>query len=97
MSVHPDSAHRRFTIAQARDQLSAIVHDIELHSPVELTQDGEAVAVIVAPDASRRLFGPEGNTWGAYQRFLTAADTSDIDESVFEGVRDHSPGRDVAL
>ena len=93
----PDPTSRRFTLAQARDQLSAIVRDVDAHGPVELTENGEPVAVIVSPDEYRRRFAAERDTWAAYERFRAEADLSEIDGSEFEGVRDRSPGRDVTL
>lgn len=97
MSAAPDPASRRFTLAQARDQLSAIVRDVDVYGPVELTEDGEAVAVIVAPDEYRRRFAAERDTWAAYERFRAEADLSEIDGTEFDGIRDRSPGRDVTL
>jgi prevent-host-death family protein len=98
MSDEPNGPPRRLTLAQAREQLPAIVHDVAVHGPVELTEDGQPLAVIVALDEYRRLAPQRPNTWEAYQRWRAEADGEDLDiDSFLEGLRDPSPGRDVDL
>ncbi|MEW6280102.1 MAG: type II toxin-antitoxin system Phd/YefM family antitoxin [Candidatus Eremiobacterota bacterium] len=43
-----DGRRRRYTIAEARDQLARIVHAVESEGPVEFTRRGKPVAVLVS-------------------------------------------------
>jgi antitoxin (DNA-binding transcriptional repressor) of toxin-antitoxin stability system len=89
---------RRFSLAQARDALPAIVRDVAEHGPVELTEGDEPVAVIVALDEYRRLAANRPGLWEAIQKFRAETDLDELDiDSVLEGVRDRSPGRDVVM
>jgi prevent-host-death family protein len=99
MSTQPSEPRRQLSIAQADGQLSAIVRDAQEHGPVELTRDGEPVAVIVSLDEYRRLEGDRPNTWDAYQQWRARVNLADvgIDDSFLEGLRDPSPGRDIEL
>jgi prevent-host-death family protein len=98
MSAEPHGPRRRLTLAQAREQLPAIVHDVALHGPVELTEEGEPLAVIVSLDEYRRLAPARLDLWDAIQKFRAETDLDELDiDSAMEGVRDRSPGRDIHL
>lgn len=99
MSTQPSEPRRQLSIAQADGQLSAVVRDAEEYGPVELTRDGEPVAVIVSLDEYRQLNADRPGTWDAYQQWLATVDLDEIgiDDSFLEGLRDPSPGRDVNL
>jgi prevent-host-death family protein len=99
MSTQPSRPRRQLSITQAGGELSAVVRDAEEHGPVELTRDGEPVAVIVPLDEYRRLKGERPNTWEAYQRWRAEVDLDEIgvDDTFLEGLRDPSPGRDIKL
>jgi prevent-host-death family protein len=99
MTTQPSEPRRQLSIAQANGQLSAVVRDAEEHGPVELTRDGEPVAVIVSLDQYRRLEGDRPGTWDAYQKWRAQVDLDEIgiDDSFLEGLRDPSPGRDIDL
>jgi len=89
---------KRYSIAEARHNLAAIVHEAERHSPVELTRRGEPVAILLSLQEYQRLLAKETNFWDAYTAFRDSVDLAqaDIDPRVFEGVRDPSPGREAA-
>jgi prevent-host-death family protein len=89
---------RKYSIAEARDNLAALVHDLEKSERIELTRRGEPVAVLLSLRAYRRLTAPRGSFWEAYRAFREAypLEELDIQTDVFEGVRDSSPGRDTA-
>jgi prevent-host-death family protein len=98
MSTQRSEPRRKLSIAQAGGQLPAVVRDAEEHGPVELTRDGEPVAVIVALDEYRRLASARPSFWEAVQKFRAETDLEELDiDSVLEGVRDRSPGRDIEL
>jgi antitoxin (DNA-binding transcriptional repressor) of toxin-antitoxin stability system len=90
---------RQLSLEEARDQLPALVQDVAEHGPVELTEGGEAVAVIVAPGEYRRQAAERPDTWAAYEKFRAEANLAEfgIDDSFLEGLRDTSPGRDIEL
>jgi prevent-host-death family protein len=98
MSTQPSEPRRQLSIAQIGGQLPAVVRDAEEHGPVELTRDGEPVAVIVSLEAYRRLEASRPGFWDAVQKFRAETDLEELDiESAMKGVRDRSPGRDIEL
>jgi antitoxin Phd len=88
---------KTYSIAEARQNLAAIVHEAERQSPIELTRRGEPVAVLLSIQEYQRLLSARASFWDAYTSFRHSVDLSqlDIEPSVFEGVRDPSPGREV--
>ena len=89
---------RQYSIAEARDRLPGIVHDVEAGSPVELTRRGKPVAVLMSVDEYHRLSGGRRDFWAAYQRWRASIDPADLEgEDPFADVRDRSPGREVDL
>jgi len=91
--------HTRYSIAEARHNLAAIVHELERKAFVELTRRGEPVAVLLSIRAYHRLTAKPGGFWAAYEAYRRAANLPalDIEPGVFEGLRDRSPGRQVRL
>lgn len=90
---------RRYSIAEARHDLAAIVHELESRDLIELTRRGEPVAVMLSLGEYRRLAAGREKFWDAYRVFRETTDLSGlgIEPEVFEGVRDPSPGREVRL
>ncbi len=90
---------RRYTIAEARQNLAAIVHELERRSSIELTRRGEPVAVMLSYQEYQRLSVSQTGFWEAYQGFRKKVDLSalDISSEVFGDVRDQSSGRDIDL
>ncbi len=89
---------KRYSIADARHNLAAIIHELEQTSPIELTRRGEPVAVLLSTDAYRGLLS-SARFWEAYTSFrasLTAEELIDVAE-IFTDLRERSPGREVAL
>lgn len=89
---------RRYSLAEARDRLTAIVRDVETTAAVELTRRGKPVAVILSVDEYRRLASPGGSFATALDRFRSAVDLTSLDlgPDVFAGTRDDAPGREVS-
>lgn len=88
---------QKYSIAEARHNLAAIVHDLEKKESIELTRRGEPVAVLLSMRAYRRLAAPKKDFWDAYQAFRRAFPLSrlNIQPDVFENGRDTSIGREV--
>jgi prevent-host-death family protein len=89
----------RYSIAEARHDLAAIVHELEGRDLIELTRRGEPVAVMLSLREYRRLTAGRDGFWDAYRAFREAVDLPKlgIEPEVFEGVRDPSPGREARL
>lgn len=90
---------QRYSIAEARHNLAALVHKLEKREYVELTRRGEPVAILLSIRAYRRLIASQTNFWEAYQTFRQAFPLAQLDiqpEAVFENVRDTSLGREVS-
>ena len=88
---------KSYSIAEARNNLAAIVHDVEEEAAVGLTRRGRPVAVLLSVEEYRRLLRGSKDFWSAYDEFRNGVDLErlDIGPEVFEGVRDPSPGRDA--
>lgn len=89
---------KSYSIAHARDNLAAIVHDVEETSTVELTRRGRPVAVLISVAEYERLRGGRRDFWDAYTEFRDGVDLEalGIGPEVFEGLRDPSPGREAS-
>ncbi len=89
----------RYSIAEARHNLAAIVHELERKPAIELTRRGEPVAVLLSLREYRRLASRKGRFWRAYSAFRRAANLPELalEADTFEGLRDSSPGREVQL
>src|SRR5678816_3986279 len=88
---------KRYSVAQARANLPAILDAVESGSDVELTRCGRAVAVIIArskyrSDSERPTFAEAYGAWRARH-----PNGVDLPDDYFEKLRDRSPGRKVRL
>ena len=60
----------RFSIAEARNQFTALLRRVEERAPIGITRRGKTVAVIVSLADYQRLQGEGRGFWDAYQAFL---------------------------
>jgi prevent-host-death family protein len=90
---------KQYSIAQARDHLPGIVHEVEDGTAVELTRRGKPVAVILSTAEYARLRSGRKSFWDAYTEWRESVDLEDLDlgPETWENLRDRSPGRDVQL
>jgi prevent-host-death family protein len=90
---------KRYSIAEARHNLAAIVHELEVMPHIELTRRGEPVAILLSIDEFRRLSANETRFWDAYVTFRDAVKLPELqlELEIFDGVRDRSSGREVHL
>lgn len=87
----------RYSIGDAKNDFSGLVHQAE-EAPVEITRNGEPVAVLLSIAEYRRLNG-QGN-FGELLKQFRRQHRSDlvVDEDVFPiEVRDRAPGPPVKL
>ncbi|MEL7068496.1 MAG: type II toxin-antitoxin system Phd/YefM family antitoxin [Cyanobacteria bacterium J06581_3] len=90
----------QYSIAQARDRFTQLVHEVEQGNAVEVTRRGQRVAVLVSVEEYDRLQKPKQGflqsvlAWR--EKFgLDERDEDDEDrafEAIMETVRDKSPG-----
>ena len=86
------------SIAEARNQLPALVHSAEAGQPTALTRRGKTVAVLLSIAEFERLKrGGAGDFFSAVQAFRADQDVADLDLSgALATTRDSSPGREVS-
>jgi cellobiose PTS system EIIB component len=89
---------KRYSIAEARHDLAAIVHELEEQPRIELTRRGEPVAVLLSLTEYRRLLARQRDFWSAYTMFRAqfALEAGDTDE-LLRDTRDAAPGRELSL
>ena len=89
---------RRKTIAEARDNLARLIHEVEEGEPVEITRRGRPVAVLLSLATLERLRTGRTGFWNALTDYRDAHDLGELalDEAL-ENVRDRSSGRPVEL
>ncbi len=89
---------KRFSVAEATDDFSRVLHDAEAGTTVELTRRGLVVAALL-PRALYELSAPQRPLfWERFEQFRREFDLSQlgIEPEVWEGVRDCSPGREFS-
>ena len=90
---------KRYSIQEAQDDLSGIVEEAEGGARIELTREGQPVALVVRlpPEAQPATPDRPGDFWAACEEFRRThdlvSDPIDPDE-VF--ARDRSPDRDFS-
>jgi prevent-host-death family protein len=90
---------KRYSIAEARDNLPGVVHEAEGGTRVELTRRGKPVAVLLGIEEYGRLAEGRRDFWEAYEEFRREFDLAQLGidpNEVFGGVRDSSPGREFS-
>ena len=90
---------KQYSIAEARNHFTAIVRDVERESAVELTRRGKPVAVLLSIQEYKRLSSSKGGFWNAFTTFRNRVNLQElgIKPDIFTGLRDQSPGREIAL
>jgi prevent-host-death family protein len=90
---------QRYSIADARISLPAIVDQAEAGERIELTRRGKPVAVVVSLREFERLRGDRSRFGDAYKRFRDKFSLEEIglDDDFGAATRDQAPGRKVSL
>jgi prevent-host-death family protein len=87
---------KQYSIAEARDQLTKLVHEAEEGTLVELTRRNEAVAVVISLQEYQQIRQEKGQFWTKLQVFREKVkSTGGIQEKDLEGLRDSTSGRNV--
>ena len=87
---------RRYSIAEAKTKLPAIIHSVEEGPSVKLTRHGKPVAVLLSIDEYERLIRKKEGFWTALQEFRKILEKEKVEftEADFESLRDTSSGRE---
>lgn len=92
---------RNYSIAESKNRLPAIIHEVEKNDPVFIHRRGKAVAVLLSVDSYERLKnGTRMGFFQSYERFLAKINQqpqSCLEPGDLEGLRDQSPGRKTSL
>jgi prevent-host-death family protein len=88
---------KSYSIAEARDNFTGVVHEAEKGTTVELTRRGKPVAVLLGVEDFERLAKGGSTFTAAYEKFRREFNLEELQidpTEVFGDVRDPSPGRD---
>lgn len=91
---------RSFSVAEARDHLPRLVHEVEAGEPIEITRRGEPVAVLLDMASWRRMRPAPPDIFAALETYWASLgnDAEDFDPSqIFDAARDRAPGPAVDL
>lgn len=86
---------KQFTISEAKNKLTAIVHDVEKGPSVKLTRRGRPVAVLLSIAEYEALHGKRPAFWDLLTALRARAGEGDISDKDFTGLRDTHPGRKI--
>ena len=89
----------KYSIAEARHDLAAIVKELELQPVIQITRRGVPVAVLVSTREYERLAAQRTGFWEAYETFRAKVDLDEIGlkPDFLEDLRQTDPGREVDL
>lgn len=94
MSMVDRDASGQVSIAEARDNLPGLVHEVEKGRAVELTRRGRKVAVLISAVEYDRLRARRADLWESIQAYRAAHDLKELRMAeAFRGVRDRGRGR----
>jgi len=90
---------RQFSIAEAKNKLASIIHQVEKGPSVKLTRRGEPVAVLLSVREYELMGQKSRGFWNALMTFRQVIQDKavEITDSDFEGLRDSAAGREVQL
>jgi len=87
----------QYSIAEAKNKLPSIVHQVEKGPSVELTRRGKPVAILLSMNEFERLNLSNAGFWNSLISFrqMIKSEGMVISAQDFEGLRDPSSGREV--
>jgi prevent-host-death family protein len=90
---------RKYSIAEARDHLTRIVHEAQDGAFVELTRRGEPVAVLMSAQNYQQFRTVKPQFWNRLMEFRKRVQPGKlkIRPQDWDGLRDRDPGRKVEL
>ena len=99
ISMYIDDMTRKYSVAEARSSLPAIIDQAESGLGIELTRRGKPVAMVISVREFERLRGDGAGFGAAYRRFLETHSLKEIglDDDFFASGREKGRGREVSL
>jgi prevent-host-death family protein len=90
---------KKYSIAEARHDLAAIVKELERQPAIQITRRGQPVAVLVSAREFERLSTARSGFWAAYKSFCQGVDLArdGVDDSFLMDLRQKDSGRRVDL
>lgn len=91
---------QQYSIEQVPKNLDKIFQEIEQGESIQITQQGQQVAVILSAAEYQRLLHGKPGFWESVERFRQEIieERIEIDpDEVWKDVRDKSPGREIIL
>ena len=97
--MYINNMSKRYSIAEARSNLPAIVDQAEAGLEIELTRRGKPVAVVVSTRGLERRRSDDVRFSDAYHNFLKmySLDEIGIDEHLLQSARKKDKGREVSF
>lgn len=92
-------AEKTYSVAEARQNFARLIRSAERGKAIEITRRGEPVAVLLSATEYLALTGERPLFVESLNRLRERLDVEDlgIGDEEFVGLRDESPGREVAL
>ena len=90
----------QYSIADARDHLTQLVHSVEQGKPIEITRRGKRVAILLSAEDFDRLSAHQGSFGSSLAEFRQRWGIAMLDfnpDEVFQDVRDTALGREVVV
>ena len=89
----------KVSVAEARRNFAGLIRRAEQGRAIEITRRGESVAVIMSASDYLALTGERQSFVEAARRVRARLDIDslEIGDAEFEGLRDHSTGREVSF
>jgi len=90
---------KQFSIAEAKNKLPAIIHEVEHGPPATLTRHGTPVAVVISVRQYEAMTQHKPDFWNAIVKWRQSiqADGDAVSDTDFNNLRDKSTGREVNL
>ena len=87
----------QYSTQQLYQHLTEVIEQIQQGNSIEITQEGEIVAVILSVAEYQLLTTSKSSFWQSLQQFRQQTNLEElgIESDVFAGVRDITPGREV--
>jgi len=88
---------KQYSIAEAKNKLPSIIHQVEEGPSVELTRRGKPVVVLLSISEFERLNISNSGFWDSLMSFrkMITSDQLAFSDQDFEDLRDPSCGREV--
>jgi len=99
ISMYIDGMTRKYSVAEARSSLPAIIDQAESGLDVELTRRGKPVAIVISVREFERLRGERPRFGAGYRHFLETHSLKEVgvDDDYFASGRQTGSGREVSL